>query len=41
VRHRRAYDAFMDVWGKTQVLALYDRAKTDEAAAAKLRRFRE
>jgi hypothetical protein len=40
-RHRRAYDAFMQVWGKTSVLALYDRAKADEDAAAELRRFRE
>ena len=40
-RHRRAYDAFMDVWGQTNVSALYDRAKADEGAAAELRQFRE
>ena len=40
-RHRRAYDAFMEVWEQTQVLALYDRAKADEGAAAELRRFSE
>jgi hypothetical protein len=40
-RHRRAYDAFIDVWGQTHVLALYDRADADEGAAAELRRFRE
>jgi len=39
-RHGRAYDAFMEVWGQTNVLALYDRAKADEGAAAELRRFR-
>ena len=33
---RRLYDV-----GQTNVLALYDRAKADEAAAAELRRFRE
>jgi hypothetical protein len=40
-RHRRAYDAFMDVWGQTNVSGLYDRAKADEGAAAELRRFGE
>ena len=40
-RHRRAYDAFMTVWSQTPVMALYDRAKTDEDAAADLRRFRD
>jgi hypothetical protein len=40
-RHRQAYDAFMDVWGKTHVLTLYDRAGADEGSAAELRRFRE
>jgi hypothetical protein len=40
-RHRRAYDAFIAVWSQTPVLALYDRAKADEGAAAELRRFRE
>jgi hypothetical protein len=34
-RHRHAYDVFMDV------SALYDRAKTEETAAAELQRFRE
>ena len=40
-RHRRAYDAFMEVWGQTNVSGLYDRAKADEGAAAELRRSRE
>jgi hypothetical protein len=40
-RHRRAYNAFVAVWNQTPVLALYDRAKADEGAAAELRRFRE
>jgi hypothetical protein len=40
-RHRRAYDAFMVVWGETNVSGLYDRAKADEGAAAELRRFSE
>ena len=40
-RHRRAYDAFMEVWSQTSVLALYDRANADQDAAAELRRFRE
>jgi hypothetical protein len=40
-RHRRAYDAFMDVWGQTNVSDLYDRANAEEGAAAELRRFRE
>jgi hypothetical protein len=40
-RHREAYDAFMDVWSKTDMLTLYDRAKADESAVAELRRFRE
>jgi uncharacterized membrane-anchored protein len=40
-RHRRAYDAFITVWSQTPVLALYDRAKANEGAAAELRRFRE
>jgi hypothetical protein len=40
-RHRRAYNAFIAVWNQTPVLALYDRAKADEGAAAELRRFRE
>jgi hypothetical protein len=40
-RHRQAYDVFMDAWGQTHVLTLYDRAKADEGAAAELRRFRE
>jgi hypothetical protein len=40
-RHRRAYDAFIEVWGQTPVLALYDHANADEGAAAELRRFRE
>ena len=39
-RHRRAYDAFMEVWSQTSVTAPYDRAKVDEAAAADLRAFR-
>jgi hypothetical protein len=40
-RHRRAYDAFITVWSQTPVVGLYDRARTDEGAAAALRRFRE
>ena len=40
-RHRRAYDAFMEVWGQTNVSDLYDRANAEEGAAAELRRFRE
>jgi hypothetical protein len=40
-RHRRAYNAFITVWSQTHMLALYDRAKADEGAAAELRRFRE
>jgi hypothetical protein len=40
-RHRRAYDAFMEVWGQTPVLALHDRATADSDAAAELREFRE
>jgi hypothetical protein len=41
-RHRQAYDVFMDVWGRTRgAMDLYDRAKTDKAAAAELRRFSE
>jgi hypothetical protein len=39
--HRRAYDAFMKVWGQTNVSDLYDRAKAEEGAAAELREFRE
>jgi hypothetical protein len=39
-RHRRAYEAFITVWSQTPVLALHDRAKADEGAAAELRRFR-
>lgn len=36
-RHQQAFDGFMDVWGRTHGgLALYDRAKVDEAAAAEL-----
>jgi hypothetical protein len=31
----------MEVWGQTNVVVLYDRAKADEDAAAALRRFRE
>jgi hypothetical protein len=38
---RRAYDAFMQVWGQTNVSDLYDRANAEEGAAAELRRFRE
>jgi hypothetical protein len=38
-RHRQAYDALQEVWGKTRVFDLYDRAKADEGAAAELRRF--
>jgi hypothetical protein len=40
-RHRRAYDACMEVWGQTNVSDLYDRANAEEGAAAELRRFRE
>jgi hypothetical protein len=40
-RHRRAYDAFMEVWGQTKVSDLYDRPNAEEGAAAELRRFRE
>jgi hypothetical protein len=40
-RHRRAYDAFMEVWGQTNVSDLYDRANAEEGAAAELREFRE
>jgi type II secretory pathway predicted ATPase ExeA len=40
-RHRRAYEAFMEVWGQTNVSDLYDRANAEEGAAAELRRFRE
>jgi hypothetical protein len=41
-RHRRAYDAFMDVcWGQTHMSDLYNRAKVNEGAAAELRLFRE
>jgi hypothetical protein len=40
-RHRRAYDAFIEVWGQTSVSDLYDRAKAEEGAASELRRFRE
>jgi hypothetical protein len=40
-RHRRAYDAFITVWGQTSVMGLYERASTDERAAAELRRFNE
>jgi hypothetical protein len=40
-RHRRAYDAFMEVWGQTNVSDLYDRANAEEGAADELRRFRE
>jgi hypothetical protein len=40
-RHRRAYDAFMEVWGQTNVSDLYDRANAEEGAAAELRQFRE
>jgi hypothetical protein len=40
-RHRRAYDAFITVWGQTSVMGLYERARADEGAAAELRRFRE
>jgi hypothetical protein len=40
-RHRRAYNAFITVWSETPVVGLYDRARTDEGAAAALRRFRE
>ena len=34
--HRRAYDAFMEVWGQTNVSGLYDRANAEEGAAAEL-----
>jgi hypothetical protein len=40
-RHRRAYDAFMEVWGQTNVSGLYDRANAEEGAAAELREYRE
>jgi hypothetical protein len=40
-RHRRAYEAFMEVWGQTNVSDLYDRANAEQGAAAELRRFRE
>ena len=40
-RHRRAYDAFMEVWGQTNVLELYDHAEANEGTAAELQRFRE
>jgi hypothetical protein len=40
-RHRRAYDAFTDVWGQTNVSDLYDRANAEEGAAAELCQFRE
>jgi hypothetical protein len=40
-RHRQAYDAFMGLWGQTDVIALYDRAKADQGAAAELQQFRE
>jgi hypothetical protein len=40
-RHRRAYDAFIEVWGRTNVSDLYDRANAEESAAAELRDFRE
>jgi hypothetical protein len=40
-RHRRAYDAFMEVWGQTNVSDLYDRAKADQGAAAELGALRE
>jgi hypothetical protein len=40
-RHRRAYDAFMEVWGQTKVSDLYDRANAEEGAAAELREFRD
>jgi ferric-dicitrate binding protein FerR (iron transport regulator) len=41
-RHRQAYDVFMDVWDRTRgAMDLYERAKTDKAAAAELRRFSE
>jgi hypothetical protein len=39
-RHRRAYDAFMEVWGQTNVSDLYDRANAEEGAAAELRQAR-
>jgi hypothetical protein len=40
-RHRQAYDRFMDVWARTNVSGLYDRANAEEGAAAELQRFRE
>jgi hypothetical protein len=40
-RHRRAYDAFIEVWSQTNVSDLYDRANAEEGAASELRRFRE
>jgi hypothetical protein len=40
-RHRQAYDAFMEVWGQTNVSDLDDRANAGEGAASELRRFRE
>jgi ferric-dicitrate binding protein FerR (iron transport regulator) len=41
-RHRQAYDVFMNVWDRTRgAMDLYERAKTDKAAAAELRRFSE
>jgi hypothetical protein len=40
-RHQQAYDALMDVWSKTPMLTLYDRAKADEGAAAELRQVCE
>ena len=41
-RHRRAYDKFMDAWDRAHGgMALYDRAKVDEGAAAELQRFNE
>ena len=40
--HRQAYGVFMDVWDRTRgATDLYERAKTDKAAAAELRRFSE
>jgi hypothetical protein len=40
-RHQRAYDAFIEVWGQTNVSGLYDRANSEEGAAAELWDFRE
>jgi hypothetical protein len=40
-RHRQACDAFMKVWGQTNVSDLYDRANAEEGTAAGLREFRE